>query len=305
MPVAVVRHLFPVAADQEDRVVGPDPEHHDHEEGLQGGGDLPAGGSQEAEHAQRDHEGDADRGQRDEGGEGRPVDRQQHEDDEDDRDRRGGVRADLDRLEVVGADGRGARHVGLQASGCGIGEVLAEKLDDGLGIVAGVRDVEVDREQLERAVGPPEQLLQLGTRVCGRGVRDRRAESLGRRVAHDPGGVRVPPGQVLIGQPARAVHRDGRRRRGRAPGEGSLDGVLGDARWRVRWQEGGLVRRSLTRQARGGHGHEHRPHDPGDEDQEPEPVGPGAQELEHQLPPRVGALRADPALNVRKGCCGA
>ena len=162
VPVGLVRDLLAVAADQEDRVVRPHAEDHHDEERLQGGGHLPAGGREEPQHALRHDERRADGRQRDERRERRPVDQQQDDDDEDDRDDRRAVGARLDGLEVVRADGRGAGDVGLEALRRGRAQVLAQLLDHGLGLVARVRDVEVDHEQLERPVIAAEQLLELG-----------------------------------------------------------------------------------------------------------------------------------------------
>ena len=173
VPVAAARDLLAVAADEEDRVVGADAEHHHDEERGEGGADLPAGRGEEAEDAGRDDERAADRDQRDERRERRAVDREQDDDDEDDRHHRRAVGADLDRLEVVGADRGGARDVGLEAGRRRRDEMLAELLHDGRRLVARVGDVEVDDEDLERAVLAPEQRLELGAGVGGLGLGDR------------------------------------------------------------------------------------------------------------------------------------
>jgi hypothetical protein len=269
-PAAVGRpgQLLAVAADEEDRVVGADPEDEDDHERLDQRADLDARLGDPAQEAPRDEIGGPDRQERHEGRQRGPVDGEQDEDDEEDRHDRRAVGSLEDGGDVVGADPGRPGHANLEPGGRGRGGVVA---DPGDGLVRALLEgdhVEPDGGELGGAVLAAH--LGRARRVgCHRHHAEHVVADRGRRRrVGQPGGEGVAVAGVLHGEAALPEEGERRRRHGGVGRERRGADVARLDRLHVGRQEARLVRGADAGERRREHQADARNPDPGGDDEE-------------------------------------
>lgn len=231
--------LLPEPRDQEDRVVGAHAEYEHDDERIQDRRQLPAGLREEAETAPSDQECGPDRRQWDEGRQRSPVDRQQHQDHQQDRDQRRPIRPVADGLEVVATDFGLAGDLGREAGwqDARRGEMCPDRLDRRIRQGQERRSAHVDASQLDDAVGAAHHRGKGRRMLRGHVVEDAREVAAPLEEGPQPFDGRP----IRVGQTTRPGEDDEPDRRRGIPGKRLGDDVARGERLGIARQEAALV----------------------------------------------------------------